>query len=134
MTITFDGVKNAALDALADANAKEELLGVLNENKAVFVDEAKGFLKAIVSTFTGDKYDPEKYAKFITLLSDEQLVAEASATADEVDGLVAKYTAKARFLEQLKTTVSLVVRKAIVAGLATHVGSAADPVAEILGL
>ena len=134
MTITFDGVKNAALDALVDVNAKEELLGVLNDNKAVFVDEAKGYLKAIVSTFTGDKYDAEKYAQFIDILSDEQLVAEASATADEIDGLAAKYNAKKKFLKDLKTTVSLVARKAIVSALSTHVGSAADPVAEILGL
>ena len=134
MPMDFDGVKDAALNALEDANAKEELLGVLTEHKGVFVDEARGYLKAIVSTFTGDKYDPEKYAEFIDALSDEQLVAEASATADDIDGLVASYNAKKKFLEDLKTTVSFVARKAIVAGLTAYVGPAAGPIAGFLGL
>ncbi len=134
MPIDFAGVKDAALDALEDANAKEELLGVLNDNKDVFVDEAKGYLKAIVATFKGDKYDPAKYAEFIAALSDEQLIAEAAATADEIDGLVASYNAKKKFLEDLKTTVSFVARKAIVAGLTAYVGPAAGPIASFIGL
>lgn len=134
MPIDFAGVKEAALDALEDANAKEELLGVLNDNKDVFVDEAKGYLKAIVATFKGDKYDPAKYAEFIAALSDEQLIAEAAATADDIDGLVASYNAKKKFLEDLKTTVSFVARKAIVAGLTAYVGPAAGPIAGFLGL
>ncbi len=134
MTIDFNGIKNAALDALEDANAKEELLGVLNDNKDVFVDEAKGYLKAVVSTFTGDKYDPAKYAEFIAALSDEQLVAEVAATADEIDGLVASYNAKQKFIEDLKSTVSFVARKAIVAGLTAYVGPAAGPIAGFIGL
>lgn len=134
MSIDFEGVKDAALDALEDANAKEELLGVLNDNKDVFVDEAKGYLKAVVATFKGDKYDPAKYAEFIAALSDEQLIAEAAATADEIDGLVASYNAKKKFLEDLKTTVSFVARKAIVAGLTAYVGPAAGPIAGFLGL
>ena len=134
MPIDFEGVKNAALDALEDANAKEELLGVLNDNKDVFIDEAKGYLKAVVATFTGDKYDPAKYAEFIDALSDEQLVAETGATADEIDGLVASYNAKKKFIEDLKTTVSFVARKAIVAGLTAYVGPAAGPIASLIGL
>ncbi len=134
MPIDFNGVKDAALDALEDANAKEELLGVLNEHKGVFVNEAKGYLTAVVSTFNGDKYDPAKYAEFIDALSDEQLVAEAGATANEIDGLVASYNAKKKFLEDLKTTVSFVARKAIVAGLSTYVGPAAGPIASFIGL
>jgi hypothetical protein len=130
----FDGVKDVALEALEDANAKEELLGVLNEHKGVFVDEAKGYLQAVVSTFKGDKYDPAKYAEFIDALSDEQLVAEAGATADEIDGLVASYNAKKKFIEDLKTTVSFVARKAIVAGLTAYVGPAAGPIASLIGL
>ena len=134
MPIDFDGVKNAALEALDDANAKDELLGVLEEHKGVFVDEGKSYLKAIVSTFKGDKYDPDKYADFIAALSDEQLVAEAAATADEIDGLVASYNAKKKFIEDLKSTVSFVARKAIVAGLTAYVGPAAGPIASIIGL
>jgi hypothetical protein len=134
MPIDFNGVKDAALDALEDANAKEELLGVLDEHKGVFVNEAKGYLSAIVTTFKGDKYDPAKYAEFIDALSDEQLVAEAAATADEIDGLVASYNAKKKFIEDLKSTVSFVARKAIVAGLSAYVGPAAGPIASIIGL
>ena len=134
MPIDFDGVKEAALDALEDANAKEELLAVLNEHKGVFVNEGKGYLSAVVATFKGDKYDPAKYAEFIDALSDEQLVAEAGATADEIDGLVASYNAKKKFIEDLKTTVSFVARKAIVAGLTAYVGPAAGPIAGFLGL
>ncbi len=134
MSIDFEGVKNAALEALEDANAKEELLGVLNEHKGVFVDEAQGYLKAVVATFTGDKYDPVKYSEFIDALSDKQLVAEAAATANEIDGLVASYNAKKKFLEDLKTTVSFIVRKAIVAGLTVYTGPAAGPIAAFLGL
>ena len=134
MPISFDGVKNAALDALADANAKEELLAVLNDNRSLFVAEAQGYLRAVLATFMGDKYDSEKYAEFIAALDDEQLVAEAAATADEIDGLVASYDGKKKFVRDLKTTISLVVRKAIVAGLSAHVEPAAGPVAEILGL
>ncbi len=130
----FNGVKDVALEALEDANAKEELLGVLNEHKGVFVDEATGYLQAVVSTFKGDKYDPAKYAEFIAALSDEQLVAEAAATADEIDGLVASYNAKKKFIEDLKTTVSFVARKAIVAGLTAYVGPAAGPIASLIGL
>jgi len=134
MPLSFDGVKDAALDALEDANAKEELLSVLNDNKEVFVDEARGYLKAIVATFSGDKYDPEKYSEFIAALDDEQLVAEAAATADEIDGLVASYNAKKKFLKDLKTTASFIARKAIVAGLTAYVGPAAGPIAGFLGL
>lgn len=134
MSVDFDGIKDAALDALEDANAKDELLDVLKDNKDVFVDEAKGYLKAVVATFKGDKYNPEKYAEFIAALSDEQLIAEAAATADEIDGLVASYNAKKKFIQDLKTTVSFVVRKAIVAGLTAYVGPAAGPIAGFLGL
>ena len=134
MTITFDGVKNAALDALADANAKEELLAVLNDNRSLFVEEAQGYLRADLATFMGDKYDSEKYSEFITALDDGQLVAEAAATADEIAGLTASYNGKKKFVRDLKTTISLVARKAIVAVLSAHLEPAAGPVAEILGL
>jgi len=134
MPISFEGVKDAALEALEDANAKEELLRLMSDNKGVFVDEAKGYLKAIVATFKGDKYDPATYAEFIAALDDEQLVAEAAATADEIDGLVASYNAKKKFLKDLKTTASFVARKAIVAGLSMYVGPAAGPIAGFLGL
>ncbi len=134
MAIDFEGIKDAALDALEDSNAKEELLEVLKNNKGVFVEEGRVYLKAIVSTFTGDEYDPAKYAEFIARLDDDQLVAEAAATADEIDGLVARYNAKKKFLEDLKTTVSFVVRKAIVAGLTAYLGPAAGPIAGFLGL
>jgi hypothetical protein len=134
MTIDFDGIKNAALNALEDANAKEELLDVLKDHKGVFVEEGRGYLKAIVATFTGNQYNPEKYAEFISTLDDEQLVAEAAATANELDGLVARYNAKKKFLEDLKTTVSFVVRKAIIAGLTAYTGPAAGPIAGLLGL
>lgn len=134
MPIDFAGVKEAALEALEDANAKEELLAVLDANKGVFVEEGRGYLKAIVATFTGNQYDPAKYSEFIAALDDEQLVAEAAATANEIDGLVARYNAKKKFLEDLKTTVSFIVRKAIVAGLTAYTGPAAGPIAMFLGL
>jgi hypothetical protein len=134
LPVDFAGVKKAALNALEDANAKEELLAVLNDNKGVFVEEGRGYLKAIVATFTGNKYDPAKYAEFIAALDDEQLVAEAAATANEIDGLVARYNAKKKFLSDLKTTASFIVRKAIVAGLTAYVGPAAGPIAGFLGL
>lgn len=130
----FDAIKDAALDALTDDSAKDELLAVLDDNKDVLINEGKGYLKAIVATFTGDEYDPEKYAEFIAALSDEQLVAQAAATADEIDGLVASYQKKLKFVEDLKTTVSFVVRKAIVAGLTAYTGPAAGPIAGFLGL
>ncbi len=134
MAINFEGIKDAALEALEDSNAKEELLGLLEANKDVFVEEGRGYLKAIVATFTGDKYDPAKYAEFIAALDDDQLVAEAAATADEIDGLVARYSAKKKFLEDLKSTASFIVRKAIVAGLTAYTGPAAGPIAGFLGL
>jgi len=134
MSINFEGIKDAALDALEDSNAKEELLNLLKDNKEIFVEEGRGYLKAIVATFTGDKYDPEKYAEFIAALEDDQLVAEAAATANEIDGLVARYNAKKKFLEDLKSTASFIVRKAIVAGLTAYTGPAAGPIAGFLGL
>ena len=134
MPMDFEGVKEAALNALEDANAKEELLAVLDEHRGVLLNEGKGYLSAVVATFSGDKYDPVKYAEFIDALTDEQLVAEAGATANEIDGLVASYNAKKAFIEDLKTTVSFIARKAIVAGLSTYVGPAAGPIASIIGL
>lgn len=132
--LSFDAVKDAALDALEDSGAKDEVLGILDANKSLFVDEAKGYLKAVVSTFgLGDEpYDAAKYAEFVATLDDEQLVAEVRATAAEIAGIRAKVDAKKKFLEDLKTVASEVARKAIVAGLSAYVGPAAGPIADFL--
>lgn len=134
MTISFDGIKDAALDALEDSNAKEELLGLLIDNKGIFVEEGRGYLKAIIATFKGGEYNPEKYSEFIAALDDEQLIAEAAATADEIEGLVVRHNAKKKFLADFKNIASLVVRKAIVAGMTVYLGPAAGPIAGFLGL
>lgn len=130
--LSFENIKDAALDALEDSGAKDEVVGILKSNKDLFVDEAKGYLKAIVSTFKGDQYDPEKYAEMIAIMDDEQLVAEVQATAAEIAGIRATVDAKKKFCEDLKTVASAVARKAIVAGLSAYVGPAAGPIANFL--
>lgn len=132
MSLDFDGLKEAAKEALEDSGYKEELETLLDEYKDLFVDEAKGYLKGVVATFKGDEYDPEKYAQFVATLDDDQLIAEAAATADEIAGLVATYTKKKQFLEDLKSSASTVARKALVAGLTAYVGPAVGPLAGLL--
>lgn len=134
MSIDFDSIKEAAKDALEDAGYKDELDALLDEYKDLFVDEAKGYLKAVVSTFKGNDYDPEKYAEFIATLDDDQLIAEAAGTADEIAGLVATYNKKKQFLKDLKGSASTVARKALVAGLVSFVGPAAGPLSGLLKL
>ena len=132
--INFEEMKDAALGALEDANAKEELLDLLEKNKDVLIGEGKGYLRAIVAVFTSEQYDPEKYAEFVEALDDEQLTAEVNATADELDGLVVSYGKKKKFIEDLTETVSFVVRKALVAALSVYTGPAAGPIGAMLGL
>jgi len=134
MSIDFDSIKEAAKEALEDAGYKEELDELLDEYKDLFVDEAKGYLKAVVSTFKGDDYDPDKYAEFVATLDDDQLIAEAAATADEIAGLVATFNKKKQFLDDLKGSASTVARKALVAGLASFVGPVAGPLSGLLNL
>ena len=132
MSIDFDSIKEAAKEALEDAGYQDELDALLDEYKDLFVDEAKGYLKAIVSTFKGNDYDPKKYAEFITTLDDDQLIAEAGSTADNIAGLVATYNKKRQFVKDLKGSASSVARKALVAGLASFVGPVAGPIAGLL--
>lgn len=132
MSIDFDSIKEAAKEALEDAGYQDELDDLLDEYKDLFVDEAKGYLKAIVSTFKGDDYDPKKYAEFISTLDDDQLIAEAGSTADDIAGLVATYNKKRQFVKDLKGSASSVARKALVAGLASFVGPVAGPLAGLL--
>ena len=134
MSIDFDSIKEAAKEALEDAGYQDELDDLLDEYKDLFVDEAKGYLKAIVSTFKGDDYDPKKYAEFITTLDDDQLIAEAGSTADDIAGLVATYNKKRQFVKDLKGSASSVARKALVAGLASFVGPVAGPLSGLLNL
>jgi hypothetical protein len=130
--MSYEEVKEKALEVLEGSDAKEEALALLKKHKDVFVGEAKGYLRAMISTFTGGEYDPEKYAEFVATLDDQQLVDEVAATASEISGLVASYTAKKDFLSDMKTVASVVVRKAIVAGLSAYVGPAAGPIANFL--
>jgi len=132
MSIDFDSIKEAAKEALEDAGYQDELDDLLDEYKDLFVDEAKGYLKAIVSTFKGDDYDPKKYAEFITTLDDDQLIAEAGSTADDIAGFVATYNKKKQFVKDLKGSASSVARKALVAGLASFVGPVAGPLSGLL--
>ena len=130
--MSFESIKAASLEALEDSGAKEEVIDLLSSNKDLFTDEAKGYLQAVVSTFTGDQYDPEKYAEMVVLMDDEQFVAEIRATAAEIDSIRAAVGAKKKFLEDLKVVASAVARQAIIAGLSTYVGPAAGPIVDYL--
>jgi len=130
--INFEQIKDAALESLEDSGAKEEVVAILMSNRELFVSEAKGYLKALVSTFTGDEYDPQKYAEMIAIMDDEQLIAEIQATAADIAGIRASVDAKKKFCEDLVNVTSTVVRQALVAGLTAYTGPAAGPIVSFL--
>lgn len=126
MTIDFDDIRETAVRALEDSDYKDELDALLDEFRDLFVDDAESYLERVVSTFIGDGYDPAQYSAFVDALDDDQLVAEAGATADQIAGLAATYSKKKQFLEDLKNSASLVVRNALIAALTTSLDPAAE--------
>jgi hypothetical protein len=136
MGIDFNDIKDKAVDALEAAEYKEELKSLLDEYKELFKDETVGYFKGLIRTFTGkdNDFDPEAYAEFIAALDDAQLVVEAAATADEIEGLVVRYNKKKQFVEDLKSTTSLIVRKAIMAALVAYLGPVGGQIAGFLKL
>lgn len=132
--MSYEEIKEKALEILEESDAKEEALALLKKHKAVFVDEAKGYLRAMVATFTSGEYDPEKYAEFVVALDDQQLVDEVALTASEISGLAASYAAKKDLLSDMKDVASVVGRKAVMAVLSAYAGSASGPIADFLSL
>jgi polyhydroxyalkanoate synthesis regulator phasin len=130
--LSFESIKDAALDALEDSGAKNEVIDLLSSNKDLFIDEAKGYLQAVVSTFSEDQHSPEKYAEMVAIMDDEQLVAEVQATTAEIQGIRATVDAKKKFLKDLKSVASAAARQAIIVGLSTYVGPAAGPIVNYL--
>ena len=122
MPLDFDSVKDAAIDALKDAGAKEELKELVDEYKDLFVDEGKDYLMQIIEVFKGPSYNPEKYQQMLDDLGDEELAARVHETADEIVELVETVHQKKRFIKDLKKKSLSVVKRAIVAMLATYLG------------
>jgi len=126
MPLDFDSVKDAAIAALKDAGAKEELEELVDEYKDLFVDEGKEYLMQVVEIFKGPSYNPEKYQQMLEGLGDEELAARIRDTADEIAGLVKTVHQKKRFIKDLKKKSLGVVKRAAVAMLATYLGPLAS--------
>lgn len=132
LEITFDLVKKAALQSLKDSNAKDELLDLLKAHKDLFVEESRGYLKAIVSTFQDGEYNAKDYKKLLDALGSAQLVAEVLATADALAVVTTTHLAKKKLVEDLKEVASAAARKALISGLVAAVGPVAGPLVGLL--